>query len=274
MSGSLQIDRRALLLQAPIGLACAPRARALEPSTALIISPYGLPFVEARAERTPLLALVDTGGARGVQLSRTLASALNLTLTPTNETTRRLDGSSKRVDGAELRVFELAGRTLTRAPVSVAEDDIERIAAQVRTDFQAILGWRFLGRRDFEIDYPKRRFSLASVGAGPNALSLKIPNPNRAPVIDMVFDGKSMTALVDTGAPANNLDVALANAPAGQIVEKRVVIGGKEFVLPFRVKDLGAMRKGLGVQLVIGHTFLRGYRVRHHLASSTLQLTD
>lgn len=183
--------RAALAGAAALGLVRPSRA-AEAPGAELIVSAYGLPYVPAAIEGRPVLASLDTGGARGVQLSETLATALGLALAPTGQTTRRLDGSMRPVAAGTVSAFEIAGARFAPQAVAVAGNDIETIARQVGVAFDAILGWAFLGARPFVIDYPGRRFALGAASAPSPELTLKLVEAPRAPVTEGAVAGATV----------------------------------------------------------------------------------
>src|SRR5262249_56175024 len=104
--------------------------------------------------------------------------------------------------------------------VGVIEGDVEKIAAQVGTKFDVILGWGFISQFHMLLDYKRRsvRFSARPLAAGASAFSLKYSVVNRAPVVLVSFcprNAEEVNLLFDTGAPACSLDLDLANAPNG-----------------------------------------------------------
>lgn len=233
------------------GLSLGLLAAAPEDEHELIVSDYGLAFVRAWIGERPLLALVDTGGARAVQIARGLAEALNLKLAESAETTRRNDGTRKPVAYGQVDSFRTLGRRFAPQAVSVAGDDIESVAGRVGVPFEAILGWRFLAEQGFALDYAARKASLGPAAAG--AATPLVPDA-RGAVVETALDGRPTRLLLDTGAPRSGLD------GSGPDAMHSLDLGGRTLGVSFRLRDLGAMREGLGVAGVIGHDVLSRFR--------------
>src|SRR5437773_1463385 len=73
----------------------------------LTVTEYRLAFVEVRVDGQPALALLDTGGSTGVQLSSTLVRTLGLTVQEADGQRQRLDGSARRRQSGVLGSFAL-----------------------------------------------------------------------------------------------------------------------------------------------------------------------
>lgn len=108
--------------------------------------------------------------------------------------------------------------------------------------------------------YPAGSFDLGAAASAGVALPLE--RGPALPVIAGRLSGQPLTFLIDTGAPWCNLDQSLApGAAANSRVELGFEIGGHAFTATFRIRDLGAMSRGLGARAVIGHRFLRDFRL-------------
>jgi hypothetical protein len=267
------MDRREFVAAAlaACALGAAGKARAVP----LTVTRYGLPFMPVTVGGIDTLALVDTGGGRGVQVSQALAGRLGLTGVENGDISRRLDGSQRRVATAIVPSFAAGGRRSADQEVSILEGDIERIAGQVGTAFDVILGWPFLKGAPFTIDYRGSDMAMpAAAPAGAPALVVPLQLGARAPLASATIDGIARTVLIDTGAPMSNLDPSLAGSAAlNDVVSKPVSMGGGAAIdLPFRVKNLAAIRQGLGAEAVIGHNLLSRYRVHYDAAENRLLL--
>ncbi|MFO1183554.1 MAG: aspartyl protease family protein [Bauldia sp.] len=268
---SARLTRRAILAGGGAFALGGTLHAAEGPGADLIIADYGLPFVAAELAGRAVVALIDSGGSRGVQVSETLARELGLSLSATAETTRRLDGSIRPVMAGTAESFTLAGSRFAPQTVAVAGDDIEAIAKQVGFAFDVILGWPFLGARPFAIDYPGRRFQSGALPAAGDLL-LKLLAA-RAPVTEGTVAGTNARLLVDTGAPMCNLDASLAGGAAiGTIVTRPLVLAGRGLEAAFRVRDLAPIRQGLGATAVIGHNVLKAYRFSFDPSDGAIRL--
>lgn len=237
------------------------------------LSDYQLPFVEVFIGQRRALALIDSGSVRGVQISERLATKISLDLSDSGATTRRYAGSRASLRG-RLEAISIGPWTFASQDVDVSPGDIEQISRQVKTDFDAILGWPLLSARGFTLDYRDRTLTLeaAETTIEPR-LAVELA-PAILPVTRLRIGECEAAALIDTGAPMCNLDVSLAGgAAAGTIVGRPTRIGAAELELEYRVKDLAAIRETLGCAAVLGNNLLARYRLRFARGASILQLT-
>src|SRR5262245_38010118 len=122
----------------------------------LEISRYNLLFARASVAGSPVLALIDTGAGKGIQISSTLARELKVELKPTGGTIRRHGGKEFPLLAGRVDRLTLGDFAQTDVTVNVIEDDMEDIARQVGTEFSVVVGWELLSRFHTVIDYGKR----------------------------------------------------------------------------------------------------------------------
>jgi len=232
----------------------------------LELSDYNLLFTRVKINGQEARALIDSGHFRSVQLSSTAAQSLKLALTKTDETPRHHDGKDLSLASGRIDSLAIGDYEWRDVEVGVIEGDVEKIAAQVGTKFDVILGWGFISQFHMLLDYKRRsmQFSPRPLAAGASAFSLKYSLVNRAPVVrGSVGPGNAeeVNFLFDTGAPMCSLDLDLANAPKGAKVSKDLTLAERRIPLEFRAKDLTVIRKSLGCVGVIGNNLLGQYAV-------------
>jgi len=242
----------------------------------LLLSDYGLVFTRITVQGRPVLALVDTGSASGLRLSERIARELQIELHPVPGTTvRGLDGQVLEVQRGRLASLELGNMTLGPIDFEVTGTRIETIARQVKTPFDAVLGWRFLARSDLELDYPKRTLRLGQDLSSPRALatiSLPYADTKGVPLVQGLVGGQPVRLLVDTGAPMCNLDAELAREAKGEVVERQLSIGTWSGMVRWRVKDLAVTRQALGSTATLGNNFFNRHVVHFRVLEQTLLL--
>ena len=260
------LDRRSFLCAAGAALLAEP-AWAAAPIT---VGAAGLIFITITVNGRQAKALIDTGSVRGVQLSQAFAAQAGLPLAESGESTQRYQGGARPVLRTRLASLAFAGVALGDVEASVAPGDIEAIAGQIGEPFDAILGWPILSRQPFTIDYARAAFDL---GAAAGGLALPVDRALPLLVTPGRLAGTPLTFLIDTGAPWCNLDQSLANGAApGSRVDLGFEIGGHGFTATFRIRDLNAMTRGLGARAVIGHRFLRDFRLAWNPEARALRL--
>ena len=230
----------------------------------LEISDYPLLFAPVRINGTPVQALIDTGSSSSVRLSARLAQALGLVLvTDARSVVQALDGRRLAVQRTAVDTLAVGDWVESNFEVEVAGNRIESISAQVGTSFDAILGWGFLSRRNFMVDYRRRvlRFGESPQQPAPKSVPISYTVVNRLPVIAGLWDQRPLKLLLDTGAPMCNIDTLFAGVPTGEIISKDLILGSMNLPIQWRVKDLAVTRQALGSAGTLGNNLLRQYAV-------------
>jgi hypothetical protein len=232
----------------------------------LELSDYNLLFTRVKINGQEARALIDSGHFRAVQFSSTLAQSLKLALTKTDEALRHHEGKDLSPESGRIDSLAIGDYEWRDVEVGVIEGDVEKIAAQVGTKFDLILGWGFISQFHMLLDYKRlsMQFGKRPLAKGAGAFSLKYSVVNRAPVVrGSLGPGNNEEAnfLFDTGAPMCNLDLDLANAPKGAKVSRDLTLAERRFTLEFRARDLTVIRKSLGCVGVIGNNLLGQYAV-------------
>ena len=84
--------------------------------------------------------------------------------------------------------------------------------------------------------------------------------------------GQDVKLLLDTSAPMCNLDAAFAQATAGQILSRKLLLGSKPVMVEWRVKDLSVTRQALGTTGTLGNNLLSRYAVHVNIRERTITL--
>ena len=244
-------------------------------SIAVQLSEYRLVFVEVLVNGEPARALVDTGSSAAVRVSERMAQRLRLDLKvdPASSVTG-LDGRRLALQRGRLETLTVGDLALRQVEVEVAARRIEDISAQVGTPFDVVLGWGFLSRYHFALDYPKRllRFSASPLPPPTQGLTIPYSIVNRLPVVTASIAGQSVQLLVDTGAPMCNIDAAFANTAIAQIVSRELVLDGKPQPVEWRVKDLAVTRNALGTVATLGNNLLGRHTLHVDILRQTITL--
>ncbi len=248
---------------------------AAEPSsTPLQLSPPNLIFTRVSIDGRDVLALIDSGSFRAVQLSSTLARDLGLALTGTMRIATRHDGKPLFLKSGRVNRLAIGRYEKRNVEVDVIEGDIENIARQVGTAFEAILGWGFLSQYHTVLDLKNLSMQLSDtpLPVGPYTFRMSYIVASGVPVIKGAIGTQDARFLFDTGAPVSNLDLGVAGAPEGEKVLKEVFLGHSRVALEFRVKNLSVVRKSLGCVGVLGNNLLKGRTVYIDTAGKVIHL--
>lgn len=241
---------------------------------AIQISPYNLIFTRVKINGKEVLALIDSGSFRAVELSSTLAEELKIPLVETTKIVRRYEGKDFYLKSGQIDKLSVGNYEKQKVAIDVVEGDIENISKQVNTNFEAVLGWGFISQFYTQIDY---RNLLMQFGESPlkfdkDKLKINYSVVNNAPVVKGTIDNQAINLLFDTGAPMCNLDVGIAGAPKNEKISKKLQIENNNFLLEWRVKDLTAIKESLGSDAVIGNNFLKNYTVYFDTKNKVIHL--
>ena len=243
---------------------------------AIELSDYPLVFTQVRVNGVAARALVDTGSSSAVRLSARMAQELKLALTPDAKTSvQGLDGRRLALTRGRLDTLALGDALQRNVDIEVAGNRVEAIAAQVGTSFDVVLGWGFLSRTNFVLDYPKRMLRFSAGPLPPpsdQAHAFAYSLVNRLPVVTAGMAGQDVRLLLDTGAPMCNLDAAFGQTLPGQIVSRELQLGGKPLTVEWRAKDLSVTRQALGTVGTLGNNLLGRYTVHVDTRNQTISL--
>ena len=255
--------KKAIITVAILMMVMLPSYAATVYKNAIQISPYNLIFTKIKINGREVLALIDSGSFRTLQLSSTLAQELKIPLTETTKVVRRYEGKDFYLKSGQIDSLGVGNYKGQKVAIDVLESDIENISKQVNTNFEAVLGWGFISQFYTEIDYKNlsMQFGKSPLKSHKDKLSINYAVVNNAPVVKGTIDNQAVNLLFDTGAPMCNLHVGIAGAPKNEKVLKDLQIDSNKFSLEWRVKDLTAIKKSLNSVAVIGNNFLKSYAV-------------
>lgn len=244
-------------------------------SNQIQISPYNLVFTKVRINDKEVLALIDSGSFRTIELSSTLARELNLSLAETKKVARRYEGKDLYLKSGRIEKVAIGDYEKRGVDIEVIEGDIESISEKVNTKFEVILGWGFISRFHTALNYKtlSLRFSEEPIGTGKDKLSIGYTVINGVPVTKGSIDNQPVSILFDTGAPMCNLDLSLAKAPTGEKVSRELLIGQQRIPMEWRVKDLSVIKKSLDCVGVIGNNLLKNYEVYFDPTNKVIHLS-
>ena len=227
-------SRRTVLAATGYALACTAVAEPVVRQVAIEISDYPLVFAPVRVNGSAVRALIDTGSSSPVRLSGRLARELKLVLARVaGRMVQPLDGQRLPVEGGTLDTLGVGDMLERQLAIEVTGDRVESIAVQVGTPFDVILGWDFLSRYNFMLDYRGRMLRFSEEPLRPAAVPDAIPYAviNRLPVVSARWGGQDVLLLLDTGAPMCNIDAGFARTPAGQTLSAVIDLGSRRLTL-------------------------------------------
>lgn len=239
---------------------------------AIQISSYNLIFTKIKINGREVLALIDSGSFRSVELSSTLAKELKLSLDETKSIARRYEGKDLFIKSGRVDSLAIGEYEKRNVDIDVIDGDIENISKKVNTSFDVILGWGFLSRFYTLIDYKNRSLILSEspLKLGKDRVMVNYTVVKNVPTIKGIIDGIDVTLLFDTAAPMCNIDLSLVDSSKGEKVTKEIVIENNLVRTEWRIKDLTTIKQSLGCSGVIGNSLLKDYAIYFDTANKVI----
>jgi hypothetical protein len=210
-------------------------------------------------EGKDLKALVDTGGANGIELSQAVAKDLKLKLEYGPNSLRRYASPARHVLVGNVKSLKIGDFRESDAQIEVVPGDLEKVSSQYGMTVDAIVGWRFLARFSVRFDYVGGLLAFTSDSPTPSEPSAELPYESfggNGPVVTGKLDGAPIHFLIDTGAPRSTL-----NGPRDtgfRPVQKVLTIGAMETKIAMRTRDLSILASA-HADAVLGNEFLSGW---------------
>jgi hypothetical protein len=250
-------------------------------------TPYGLLFAEITVAGQPLKAMIDFGDPFALQLASSFVEAQGLAPKASGKRFRYADGTEFELLEGIVGDVVIGGVALAEVTYGSAPGEIDGVAAQVGTPFQAAVGWGFFGERRFLLAYAAGKVRL-DLEACPDAPDAVVERDDLNPYLIAAgrIDGRAVRWLIDTGSPVNVLDRSVFDdvragatpAPIDHVAGRLeghalpLKIGAWRDTQVFTTEDLGALAP-LGAHGILGAPFLESVMLCHEPGEGTLRLT-
>ncbi len=223
-------------------------------------SPYGLIFTAIEVNGEPLLAMVDIGDQQRLQVAFSTAEALAIPLEKAGFKAGDINGKQWDVYQGTLNTLELGEQVFSDVRFSSSRGDIEDVAKQISTDFEAVIGWGFLQDYIVEFDYSNkliRMYEQLPQGLLPT-MTLAYEDQYGPLILEVMLEGKVQRVMLDTGASVSVFDPQLVKF--GKDNEVSFNLSGEAITLTGYEQDL-AVLADLEVVGILGSDLLHLYKV-------------
>lgn len=253
-------------------------------------SPYGLLFTEIEVQGRLVSTMIDFGDPQVLTLSSRFIERHDLAVHADGRTAYDIHGTAMplmvgKLESARVGPIELAPVTFGNLP-----GEIERVAEQVGTEFDAVIGWGFFREHSFVLDFAASRLEFQDDDcAGFDAQSrLDLAAGASHLMAETRIAGQPVRVLIDTGASVNTIDrtlLAEVDAAHRRTVRVRHVAGDFDGVeldmalatepgapgrpVTFEAADLSVLEP-LGARAILGPDFLREVQLCHAPAAGQL----
>ncbi|MDG6097974.1 hypothetical protein EXU34_11000 [Alteromonas sp. ZYF713] len=223
-------------------------------------NPYGLIFTDIEANGKPLLAMIDIGDQQRLQVAFSTAKALAIPLEKSGFKAGDINGNRWDVYQGTLNTLKLGEQMFSDVRFSSSRGDIEGVAEQISTDFQAVIGWGFLRDYIVEFDYANKLINLydkPQQGLQPTT-TVAYEDQFGPLIFDVMLEGKIQRVMLDTGASVSVFDPQLVKF--GKDNEVSFTLDGEAITLTGYEQDL-AVLADLEVVGILGSDLLHLYKV-------------
>ena len=224
------------------------------------ISPYGLIFTDIEADGEPMLAMIDIGDQQKLQIAFSTAEALVIPLEKAGFKAGDINGNQWDVYQGTLNTLKLGEQVFSDVSFSSSRGDIEGVAEQISTDFEAVIGWGFLQDYVVEFDYRNkfiRMYEQPPQGLLPTS-TLTYEDQYGPLILEVMLDDTVQRVMLDTGASVSVFDPQLVKF--GKDNEVSFNLGGEAITLTGYEQDL-AVLADLEVVGILGSDLLHRYKV-------------
>jgi predicted aspartyl protease len=163
--------------------------------------------------------MIDTGAVPSAINSKFVK---RLSLTGTLE---RLSVMNRSVNAQKLRVPDVRIGPLSAESLDMMAVDLERIEQRLDTRIDAVIGLDFLARRNFRLDYRRKKLSFTSNagadGAGAIAFEIQHEAGGAYILLPLRSGGENLQVLLDTGTK----DLTLFDRRLGGMLQRFRVLG-------------------------------------------------
>jgi len=223
-------------------------------------SPYGLIFTDIEVNGEPLVAMIDIGDQQRLQVAFSTAEALAIPLEKAGFKAGDINGNQWDVYQGTLNTLKLGEQVFSDVRFSSSRGDIEGVAEQIATDFQAVIGWGFVKDYVVEFDYSNKHIRMSEhlpQGLLPT-MTLAYEDQYGPLIISVKIAGKMRRVMLDTGASVSVFDPQLVKF--GKDNEVSLNLGGEAITLTGYEQDL-AVLADLEVVGILGSDLLHLYKV-------------
>jgi hypothetical protein len=231
--------------------------------------------------------MIDFGDPHVLQLATSFIDDHGIAVEPTGQKAMYADGTSFDLLEGQVSRVEIGGEMFEALRFGSSPGEIDAVAEQVGTPFQAVVGWGFFGNRRFVLDYAESRFELGlrKCPAGSIVSLLRVPFSSYL-MLEGRLANRDVRFLLDTGSPLNALHSGLFDDSAGSgkpvlIDHLKGQVSGQtlpvifddwQHTTAFERRDLSAL-ESLGVQAILGAPFLSSVQLCHEPADGLIHLS-
>jgi hypothetical protein len=180
-------------------------------------TPYGLIFTEIQIDGKPVKAMIDFGDPNSLMLSFSLSKSLHLKMKNSGLKMADIQGNQYVLMAGTVENIQIGKRHYENLNFLSAEGEMEKVSQQIGTEFNAVIGFGYLSRKPFVLDYELGKIQLFE-GMEHQHLKCSFDQSQGYFVIPMIVNGQKMEAMIDTGSPVSVVDHSLKKEFQNQMI--------------------------------------------------------
>ena len=223
-------------------------------------NPYGFIFTTIEINGQSVKALIDFGDPSQLQLSGSFVEQQHIPLEATGEMMMHIDGSTFSVNKGVADTLSIGEWKYDKLEFRSSPGEIEFVAEQIGTSFNAVLGWGYFSQYYTLMNYAQNYFELSTDKPAIDEVLYEQAYLKNSNYLSLAIDlGKAQgNFILDTGSTDSFIDSTYVQDLKLQNLNLKV--GAAELPLQLQVQDLRVLRPIEAVG-IIGADFLSSYEI-------------
>lgn len=223
-------------------------------------SNYGLIFTDIQINGGNVKAMIDFGDPNVLQISSQFVINEGIQVEKTNAVAKDMFGNTFDINKGIANEVVIGNWVDVNVEFSSSPNEMESVAKQINTKFEAVVGWGYFSKYYTEIDYKSNIFKLYwEKPENKKVLFSSLYNKNSNYLsVPVMINSKEENLIIDTGSPVTVFHSEFYNENGRENLS--FDIGNKSFSLEPQAQDLSILKQ-LNAVGIIGGDFLVEYKV-------------
>lgn len=223
-------------------------------------NPYGFIFTTIEINGQSVKALIDFGDPSQLQLSGSFAEQQQIPLEATGEMMMHIDGSTFSVNKGVVNTLSIGEWQYEKIEFRSSPGEIEFVAEQIGTSFNAVLGWGYFSRYYTLMNYAQNIFELSIDKPAVDEVLYEQAYLKKSNYLSLAIDlGEAQgNFILDTGSTDSFIDSTYVQDL--KLENLNLTVGAAELPLQLQVQDLSVL-KPIHAVGIIGADFLSNYEI-------------
>jgi len=223
-------------------------------------SDYGLIFTTIEVNGKKVKAMIDFGDPNVLQLSSSFVEKEEIEVSKSKDIAKDLFGNTFEINEGVANEVIIGEWKNLKLQFSSSPGEMESVAEQINTNFEAVVGWGYFSQYYIEMDYQSNKFQLFKNKPTYKHIDFTTVYNKNSNYLSIPIELKSekVNLIIDTGAPYSVIDSTFHHdIKIDNFVFK---MGDKSIALPVQIQDF-PMLKQLNSIGIIGGNFLAQYKI-------------